>query len=43
MGQTELDIDIKVTSPYDGLFWCWYRQDFFRWREYINWYRSKKL
>lgn len=43
MTQTELKLDTKLESPYNGSFWCWYRQDFFAWPQYINWYRSKKL
>ena len=43
MTQTELNFDIKLETPYNGRFWCWFRQSFFDWPEYINWYRSKNL
>lgn len=43
MTQTELNIDVKLEPPYNGQFWCWYRQAFFAWPEYISWFRNKKL
>jgi hypothetical protein len=38
--QTELNMNVKLDPPYDGLFFCFQRQSFFRWPEYISYYRN---
>lgn len=43
MTQTELDIPVKLDPPYNGKFWCFIRQSFFNWPEYISFYKSKRL
>jgi hypothetical protein len=43
MVQTELDIPVKLDSPYDGLFYCHIREGMFRWPEFISFYRRKNL
>lgn len=43
MVQKELDIPVKLDPPYNGLFWCYIREGMFRWPEYINFYKSKRL
>jgi len=41
--QTELDMDVKLDPPYNGLFYCRIREGMFRWPEYISYYRRKRL
>jgi|GEM_PF-3999335 len=43
MRQTELNLGAELKSPYNGKFWCWYRQEFFTWPEYISWFKNKGL
>jgi hypothetical protein len=43
MRQTELKLDTKLESPYNGRFWCWIRQEFFSWPEFVSYYRRKRL
>lgn len=44
MYQTELFPERDTTKPpYNGLFYCYIRNNFFRWDEYINWYKRNKL
>lgn len=31
-----------MNSVYDGLFWCHIRKGFFRWPEYIAYYKGMK-
>ena len=38
--QTELNMEVKLDPPYNGLFFCFQRQNFFRWPEYISYYRN---
>jgi len=28
---------------YKGWFWCYVRKDYFRWEEYIKYYKENKL
>lgn len=45
MVQTDLfksKID-TTTPPYNGLFYCHIRSNFFRWAEFIGFYREKRL
>ena len=41
--QTELDMDVKLDPPYNGLFYCQIREGMFRWPEYISFYKRKGL
>jgi len=41
--QTELEMDIKLEPPYNGLFFCRIRENFFRWPEYISFYKRKRI
>jgi len=43
MVQTELNIPVKLDPPYNGQFFCFIRQGFYAWPEYINFYKSKRL
>jgi len=38
--QTELNMDAKLDPPYNGLFFCFQRQKFFRWPDYISFYKN---
>mgnify|MGYP003631478796 CR=1 FL=1 len=44
MRQTEL-FPLRDTNkpPYNGLFFCPIRGGMYRWDEFINWYKAKRL
>jgi len=44
MTQTELPLgEYKLEPPYNGQFYCFIRQDLFRWPEFISFYRQRRL
>lgn len=44
MRQTSLVAEKDTTAaPYNGLFFCYIRRDVFRWNEFINFYKAKRL
>ena len=44
MTQTELPLsEYKLEPPYNGLFFCHIRGDFFRWPEFISFIARKRL
>ena len=45
MRQTDLNLAYKDSTkpPYNGLFFCPIRGGMYRWDEFINWYKAKRL
>ena len=45
MVQTDLFKSKVNTSepPYNGMFWCHIRSEFFQWAEFISFYKEKRL
>lgn len=41
--QTELPMPVDLEPPYNGLFYCRIREGMYRWPEYINFYKQKRL